>query len=595
MAMYALFTNGGQLDAARAALGEKEKKPTNNYDFLNNPIAHLSATIAKCMAFIATKDWSHRPEMEAAYLRLELDQFYGDRFAAGVGRVCGARAGAVVSVCAQLARTRTSRAGSAESVPHARPERALPPLLAASVAQNCWSIWYWHSPIVQILDRLKLENVKLSGSQSYMLYGLQHPLVLAALKAKGLVARLTYVPVLDAIQRVEGSGEAATLCAYMCQDMLGWLVWASTPEGAEAVMRGEARPFEENVPDAEFLALLRDIAWPERRGKHTTVWVYDENVKRFLMEAFAAVAKTWHRHSVRWQAEPCPLAPDDSQWRAHGGELSSLTGERARAANNASLTGCGAESAMGLTQYKFRLANAQNVHNRSAWSIAASCRVGTKAFAEWSKEVRVIRWLLAKRVAKWKGQNLGTETERLRRLAFADKAERDERAAKKLRQIDAAEAELGRLIALAPVTRVSAILTMNSSQLLDQLMIFKKVFKAQVFLGKDGKNWGDRMRCLARLVRDKYGDQVAMEGCTDDKLRTTAEGSVSCYRVDCLCVVNLGCHSRPSACSPDTPRTLRPLSARAGYQSTPKGIEWAAPRSQGGWEGAVGVGGHPGS
>ena len=109
----------------------------------------------------------------------------GERAFTNIGRVCGARAGAVVTMCL--------------------------------------AIDYWREDYLKVLSmRIDADGFpKLSGYQQYHSLALKHPLIIAAIRAKAIMSSLVYVPALDAFQQAERSGDASVLCEEVCAHVYG--------------------------------------------------------------------------------------------------------------------------------------------------------------------------------------------------------------------------------------------------------------------------------------------------------------------------------------------------------------------------------------
>lgn len=205
--------------------------------------------------------------------------------------------------------------------------------------------------LIEVLKSIELRTpAKMSGTQKYLLKASQNCVYAAAVRAKGIASTFFYVPFLDAVQQVEQSGKAAELAPAICQQTYEWLMYAATDAGVMDVLQKKTQLFEDEERrgwSKRLNDVLDETCWWERRGKHSRVLIVDERTKNYLQVGFQKAAIIFHRHTARCQREPCPLAPDDSNWAKHGGELTNLLGAKADAMNNAMLTGCHVESVHG--------------------------------------------------------------------------------------------------------------------------------------------------------------------------------------------------------------------------------------------------------
>mmetsp|Transcript_46463 Transcript_46463/g.108420 ORF Transcript_46463/g.108420 Transcript_46463/m.108420 type:complete len:145 (-) Transcript_46463:100-534(-) len=103
----------------------------------------------------------------------------GEAAFTGIGRVTGARAGAVVTQTVYV--------------------------------DN------WRAKYLRALELRTQSGEKLSGYQQYHAQALKHPLIIAGVRAKAIASTLVYVPLLDAVQQVERSGCASSLAAEVCR------------------------------------------------------------------------------------------------------------------------------------------------------------------------------------------------------------------------------------------------------------------------------------------------------------------------------------------------------------------------------------------
>ncbi|KAJ1635999.1 hypothetical protein T492DRAFT_1141370 [Pavlovales sp. CCMP2436] len=186
----------------------KSERLAGDYNILNNIVNHLSHTISKCLSDIAQQDWSNKTEDE----KLVYMDGLGEAAFTGIGRVTGARAGAVVTQTVYV--------------------------------DN------WRAKYLRALELRTQSGEKLSGYQQYHAQALKHPLIIAGVRAKAIASTLVYVPLLDAVQQVERSGCASSLAAE-----------ASSEEGVLEVLRGRCKLFEHAVQHKLLLDLkLANIA-----------------------------------------------------------------------------------------------------------------------------------------------------------------------------------------------------------------------------------------------------------------------------------------------------------------------------------------------
>lgn len=95
--------------------------------------------------------------------------------------------------------------------------------------------------------------------------------------------------------------------------------------------------------------------------------------------------------------------------------------------------------------------------------------------------------------------------------------------------LDLAAAELLRLQGIEPCKLWSDIKSMSSADLLDQILIFKKLLKRRpIALSKEAANKPARMSLLATLIADEYGDDA--KDCSREALVQAAQTTVRSSR-----------------------------------------------------------------
>jgi hypothetical protein len=466
--------------------------------------------------------------------------------------------------------------------------------LSALRAQQCLSIAYWLPRLIEVLKSIELRTpTKMSGSQKYLLTGSENVVYVACVRAKGIASNLFYVPLLDAVQQSEKSGKAAEQAPEICQHAYDWLMHAATEEGVMGVLKCETQLFECNDRCERLDEVIYDCCWTERHGAQGYVRIVDQRVKRYLQLAFQDCAIVFHRHTARYQSAPCPLAPDDSNWAKHGGELTNLTGAMAEAMNNAMLTGCHVESAHGTRAALRRAALAcrgarlaadnvlflfcvpasprasscaglvQNVYSRGKrqdpWSRCAVVKASYNKSMSWllqkSLAEQAIRWKLGKDQAAAERAEQGTVTGRKRKDAEASRPQFEAETERALTKQETVAAFSLRIREMTPITRWSEMLPLSAPDVGDQVHWFR--LKVDVAKGWLGRGNGisvptgsklNKMMFLSDLLITHVGPQA--KDCAVADIEKAAGGKV--------CAPSQQRRARSAASSPPT----RALAAR---------------------------------